>query len=166
MARRAEASVLNQIVELQRMTNKQLHEKWKELVGSEAAHLSRNYLIRRLAYRIQELAYGPVSKQARKRIASSLEEEPRCDARSEKTNLAVGTRLVRQWHGERYEVIVQEDGFLFDGKTYRSLSAVARAITGRHCGGRRFFGLQPGRKKRRETGDRRREEERQTKCRQ
>lgn len=164
MARRGEASVLSQIAELQRMTNKQLHEKWKELLGSEAAHLSRNYLIRRLAYRIQELAFGPVSKQARKRIASSLEEEPRRNARSEKTNLAVGTRLVRQWHGERYEVIVQEDGFLFDGKTYRSLSAVARAITGRHCGGRRFFGLQPGR--RRETGRRRREEEKKTKCRQ
>ena len=65
----------------------------------------------------------------------------------EAANLQVGTRLIRDWRDERYEVTVQENGFLYGGKTYRSLSAAARAITGRHCGGRRFFGLEPGEKR-------------------
>lgn len=151
-------SVLRQIAELQSMSVRQLRKKWSDLLGTDPGHLSRNYLIRRLAYRIQELAYGPVSQQTRKQVTSALDRSATRKVRKERTNLAVGTRLVREWHGRRYEVIVKEDGFLYEGKMYRSLSAAARAITGRHCGGRRFFGLQPGRK--RETRDRRREEKR------
>lgn len=52
-----------------------------------------------------------------------------------------GTRLVREWKGRTHVVDVREDGFAFDGKTYRSLSAVAKRITGAHWSGRRFFGL-------------------------
>ena len=61
-------------------------------------------------------------------------------------NLQPGTRLLRDWQGERYEVL-QEDGFLYDGKKYRRLNAVARAITGSYWSGSRFFGLTPNSKK-------------------
>ena len=56
-------------------------------------------------------------------------------------HLRPGTRLVREWNGRTHVVDVSEDGFAFDGKTYRSLSAIAKRITGAHWSGPRFFGL-------------------------
>ena len=115
--------------------------------------MGRSYLIRRLAYRIQELVYGGLSREARQKLAAIADgdeakskEPPR---KRQAANLQPGTRLLRDWHGQRYEVIVQEDGFLHDGKKYRSLSAVARAITGSYWSGNRFFGLKPNSKKKR-----------------
>jgi hypothetical protein len=55
--------------------------------------------------------------------------------------LAAGTQLVREWNGRPYRVEVIEDGFVLDGKTYSSLSAIAKMITGAHWSGPRFFGL-------------------------
>lgn len=142
-------SVIRQIDQLNRMSMRELRKKWQDLFGTDPGRLGRAYLIRRLAYRIQELVYGGLSQGARRRLRE-LAEEPRKrkPTRAERTHLQVGTRLLREWRGDRYEVIVKEDGFLYGGKVYRSLSAVARAITGRHCGGRRFFGLKPGEKRR------------------
>lgn len=143
-------SVIQQIDQLNRMSMRELRKKWQDLFGTDSGRLGRVYLVRRLAYRIQELVYGGLSQEARRRL-KELAEEPKkkTPTRPELTNLQVGTRLLREWRGAKYEVIVREDGFLYDGKIYRSLSAVARAITGRHCGGRRFFGLQPSEKRRR-----------------
>ena len=145
-----DSSVIKQIDQLNQMSMRELRKKWQDLFGTDSGRLGRAYLIRRLAYRIQELTYGGLSQEARRKL-KQLAEDPKKKkpTKPEITNLQVGTRLLREWHGEQYEVIVKEDGFLYDGKLYRSLSAVARAITGRHCGGRRFFGLQPGEKRRR-----------------
>ena len=64
--------------------------------------------------------------------------------------LQPGTRLLRDWHGQRHEVVVLEEGSQYDGKTFRSLSAVARAITGSYWSGNRYFGLtQPKRQRKR-----------------
>ncbi len=138
-------SVIRQINDLQRMSMTELRKKWKDLFGTEAGRLGRPYLIRRLAYRIQEIIYGGLSREARQRLTdiAANPDGQKNKPKREATNLQVGTRLIRDWHGDRYEVVVEQDGFNFQGKSYRSLSAVARAITGRHCGGRRFFGLQP-----------------------
>ena len=145
-----DSSVIKQIDQLNQMSMRELRKKWQDLFGTDSGRLGRAYLIRRLAYRIQELTYGGLSQEARRKL-KQLAENPKKKkpTKPEITNLQVGTRLLREWHGEQYEVIVKEDGFLYDGKLYRSLSAVARAITGRHCGGRRFFGLQPVEKRRR-----------------
>ena len=141
-------SVLKQIDQLNQMSTRDLHQKWQELFGTNSGKLGRQYMIRRLAYRRQELVYGGLSREGRKQIKELTEEGKTKTKTSQITNLQVGTRLVREWHGQKYETIVQENGYLFNGKIYRSLSAVARAITGRHCGGRRFFGLKPGEKRR------------------
>ena len=133
--------VIRQLDALNRMSMKELRQKWESLFGTDPGRLGRSYLVRRLAYRIQELAFGGLSQETRNRLRNIATEKPK--AKREATNLQVGTRLLRDWRGERYEVVVQEDGFLYAGQTYRSLSAVARAITGSHRGGRRFFGLQP-----------------------
>lgn len=142
-------SVLRQINEIQRMSLNDLRKKWIDLFGTDPAKLSKQYLTRRLAYRVQELTYGGLSKSAREKLASWAEDPKQAEKKTvrEKTSLQLGTRLLRDWRGERYEVIVQEDGFVFQSKKYRSLSAISRAITGRHINGRRFFGLQPSSKK-------------------
>jgi hypothetical protein len=142
-------SVLRQINELQRMSLNELRKKWLDLFGTGPGKLSKQYLTRRLAYRVQELTYGGLSKSTREKLASWTEDPKQAEKKTvrEKTSLQLGTRLLRDWRGERYEVIVQEDGFVFQGKKYRSLSAISRSITGRHINGRRFFGLQPCSKK-------------------
>ena len=140
--------VLKQIDQLNQISTRDLHKKWKDLFGTDPGQLGRVYIIRRLAYRIQELVHGGLSRTARKQFKELVQGSATTTRKSQLTNLQVGTRLLREWHGQKYEVVVQRDGFLFNGKTYRSLSAVARAITGRHCGGRRFFGLKPNEKRR------------------
>ena len=144
-----EQNVIRQIEELNRISMAELRKKWQDVFGTDSKRFGRTYLIRRLAYRIQELIYGGISQESRRRAKNISETEAQAIKKRECSDLQVGTRLVREWHGQKYEVIVKEDGFLSDGKIYRSLSAVARKITGRHCGGRRFFGLQPGSKRKR-----------------
>jgi hypothetical protein len=141
--------LLRQVNEIQRMSLNELRKKWVDLFGTDPANLSKQYLTRRLAYRVQELTYGGLSKSTREKLARWAEDPKQAEKKTvrEMTSLKLGTRLLRDWHGERYEVIVQEDGFLFQGKKYRSLSGISRAITGRHINGRRFFGLQPSGKK-------------------
>jgi hypothetical protein len=143
-------SVLSQIDALNRMSMDQLRKRWSDLFGTDSGRLGRSYLVRRLAYRIQELVFGGLSREARSRLqeltAEASQTNPQKPSRRQAANLQTGTRLLRDWHGERYEVIVQDDGFLHDGKKYRSLSAVARAITGSYWSGNRFFGLSPAMK--------------------
>jgi hypothetical protein len=137
-------TVLKQLDELNGMSMAQLRKRWADLMGTDPGRLGRQYLMRRLAYRVQELAYGGLSPQARKRLEAVADGKAK-NADSPKSNrptLATGTRLLREWHGDRYEVVVELDGFRYDGKLYRSLTAVAKAITGQHTSGNLFFGIQ------------------------
>ena len=137
-------TVLKQIDELNQMSMAQLRKRWADLMGTDPGRLGRQYLMRRLAYRVQELAYGGLSPQARKQLGAVADGRTRSakPSKSKKTILAPGTRLLREWHGDRYEVIVEADGFRYNGKVYRSLTAAARAITGQHTSGNLFFGIQ------------------------
>ena len=142
-------TVLKQIDELNRMSMAELRKRWANLLGTDPGRLGRQYLIRRLAYRIQELAYGGLSQEARKQLEAVVDGRPTTAGKTckrGKTILSTGTRLLREWHGERYEVVVEADGFRYEGKIYRSLSAAARAITGSHISGNLFFGLRRGSK--------------------
>ena len=113
-------------------------------------------MIRRLAYRIQELAYGGLSDQAKAELERIAEEDERQrqDQRAKKakqrrpktTHPTPGTRLIRQWKGQRHEVTAVEGGFEFNGRRYKSLSAIAKAITGAHWSGPQFFGLRTPKK--------------------
>lgn len=140
-----ERTVLQQIDELDRMSMADLRKRWQALFGADGSRFGRGYLIRRLAYRIQELAFGGLSREARRTLKNIADgKASRADLsirRRKQAGLTCGTRLLREWHGQRHEVVVKEDGFLYGGKTYRSLSAVARAITGTAWSGNRFFGL-------------------------
>ena len=124
---------------------KKLKEQWHDLFGDAPPPFSRASLEHRLAYRIQELAYGGIDPNTR-RILDGLADEaeglvrhrrPSADPR----NPVTGTTLVREWDGVAHHVTVQKDGYEWQGRTYKSLSAVARAITGSRWNGYRFFGL-------------------------
>jgi hypothetical protein len=146
-------TVLTQIEELHRMSLDQVRKRWGDLMGTDPGRLVRAYLVRRLAYRIQELAFGGLSANVRKQLAAIAEAAtPEATTKARKRRrretghrLQPGTRLLREWHGQQYEVVIQEDGFLFGGKQYRSLSAIAKVITGAVWNGRRWFGVSPDR---------------------
>jgi hypothetical protein len=126
----------------------ELRDQWRALYKSDASpHLSRELLLRAVAYRMQEVALGglrPERQRQLRKFAQDLKEsrEGRIRPRPE---LSSGTRLVREWQGRTYEVLVLDDGFSWQGTSYRSLSALARKITGTAWSGPLFFGLKPTR---------------------
>ena len=133
-------SDLNALSALDRAGLKQL---WRELyAGPAPPQASRALLIYALAYRIQQDAYGGLSAASRKRLrqmAQTLQAKAQ-----QRSPLVPGTRLIRQWRGQRHEVRVLESGYSYRGTRYTSLSAIACLISGTHCSGPRFFGLAPG----------------------
>jgi len=145
-------TVLTQLAELPTLSIGELRGRWRALYGTEPpGSYKSQYLIRRLAWRIQELAYGGLSEGAKATLKQVADEDAatarRPSSRKREMNLPVtGTRLVRTWNGERHEVLVGRDGFDFRGRRYRSLSAVAKAITGAHRSGPAFFGLKESNK--------------------
>ena len=145
---RTRHSVLRQLATLETMSLEQLHEQWRDLYGGEPPRYKRQFLIKRLAYRIQELFYGGLSEAAQAHLRHVAQGDPvaRVDRRvagnpRNKADILPGTRFVRIWKDRRYEVLAQENGFEYDGRIFRSLSAVAREITGTRWNGRLFFGL-------------------------
>jgi hypothetical protein len=126
----------------------ELRQQWRGLYKTQAPpNLSRELLVRAVAYRMQELALGGLRPEPRRqllRIAQQFKEtgEPAIRARPE---LKPGTRLMREWQGRTYDVLVLDDGFSWQNTRYRSLSAIARQITGTPWSGPLFFGLKPNR---------------------
>lgn len=137
--------VLARLAALKTMSVKELKAEWRKLFGTEAPNNSRPFLELRLAYRIQELAHGGLSKKT-VRILDALADEYRGLAVKKPALIdprkpIAGTKLVREWAGLEHTVTVLRDSFEYDGRRYKSLSAIARAITGTRWNGWRFFGL-------------------------
>lgn len=131
------------IKELPTMDRERLRILWKENFGKPAAQkLRRELMLPILAYRIQERAYGGLSKEIRtqlKQIARSLDPKSR-QPNEARNRFKPGTRLIREWNGKTYEVKMTASGYEWDGTTYKSLSSIARKITGAHWSGPAFFG--------------------------
>jgi hypothetical protein len=121
--------------------------RWRNHVGGQPpAHLPKFLLSRILAFRLQENAYGALPGSAMR----TLEQLSRSDGQrstkpippvSASAGLPPGTLLTREWQGELHQVMVLDDGFAWNGVTLRSLSEVARAITGTRWSGPKFFGM-------------------------
>jgi hypothetical protein len=126
----------------------ELRQRWRGLYKTEAPpNLSRELLVRAVAYRMQELARGGLRAEPRRqllRIAQQFKETGAARIRA-RPELKPGTRLMREWQGRSYDVRVLDDGFSWQGTNYRSLSAIARKITGTAWSGPLFFGLKPNR---------------------
>ena len=124
------------------LTSDELRKEWRRLYRSQPPRLSRDLLIRAIAYRIQELRYGGLSKTTRgKLVARRKAKQSGEKTVVEGAKIRAGARLVREWNGRTHAVTVEEGGFTYAGRSYRSLSAIARDITGARWSGPRFFGL-------------------------
>ena len=126
----------------------ELRQQWRGLYKTQAPrHFSRELLVRAVAYRMQEVALGglrPEPQRQLRRIAQQFKKtgDATMPARAE---LKPGTRLMREWQGRTYDVLVLDGGFSWQGTRYRSLSAIARKITGTPWSGPLFFGVKPNR---------------------
>ena len=123
----------------------ELRRQWRELFLTEAPAFNRRYLESRLAYRIQELAYGGLKPETLKRLQALGEQLDGGNVTTRRIRADLrpiaGTRLIREYQGVEQFVTVLQDGFEWQGRPYQSLSAIARAITGTRWNGWVFFGL-------------------------
>ena len=139
------ADVLRRLAALQTALTPELRLLWNELFGTEAPRFNRRYLQDRLGYRLQELAFGALRTTTVARLeamgarldrGSITLRRIRADDRP-----TAGTRLIREYQGFEYTVTVLQNGFEFEGRHYKSLSAIARSITHTRWNGWVFFGL-------------------------
>jgi len=158
-------SMKAELAALKQMNTGELAERYADLTGEVARTRHRKYLMRKVAWRLQAAAEGGLSERARRRAAEladdaeirvMLPKEP-LHAEEAEVPLAVrvgkkvtvmdpripppGTAITRKYKGRVHEVIVLNDGFEHEGRRYRTLTAVARAITGSHWNGFGFFRL-------------------------
>lgn len=142
--------VISQVAALPSLDSAILKQLWQELFSETAPRQKRDYLIPRLAWRIQELAYGGLKPKTQAEIDRLVRSNKPITAQSLKNtcpgkqHVTVGTQLIREYKGVEYHVPFTRNGFELDGKTYKSLSEVARVITGTRWSGPVFFGLNKG----------------------
>ena len=138
-------TVLARLAALKTTPIPDLKAQWRRLFETEPPPYNRRFLESRLAYRIQELAHGGLKPDTVARLEALAEDLDGGGAirrkRPVKDRPIAGTRLVREWQGVEHGVTVLDDGFEYQGRPYRSLSAIARAITGTCWNGLLFFGL-------------------------
>lgn len=130
---------LGRLVEL---PPEELKAEWVRRFGVPAPNLSSDLLRLGIGYKLQEQRRGGISRSTRillRQVASMAGETG--DNKPMPRKLTPGTRLVRDWHGVGHTVVVLDDGFEYEGKRWKTLTAVARAITGAHWNGPLFFGL-------------------------
>jgi hypothetical protein len=132
-----------------------LRAEWRQHNRGAPPKLSRDLLALALGYQLQERGYGGLSKSTRRKlqgIEKALKATGRVGTATDLT-LKPGARLVREWHGRVHTVTVTDDGFEHEGESYRSLTMIARKITGAHWSGPRFFDLSRSARRPRIDGD-------------
>ena len=148
--------VIKQITNLPNLNKTELENMWQRFFDYPPEVNSRQYIISKLAYRIQELAYGSVNSETEKKIKAYAEvietqENKRAKIKSnsmenstkksKKYSPMVGTKIAKEYRGKLHEVLVVTNGFAYSGEVFRSLSAIALKITGTKWNGLRFFGV-------------------------
>lgn len=141
--------VLGRLAVLKTDPTPALKQQWRALFGAEPPPYNRSFLESRLAYRIQELAYGGLKPATLARLEALGEQLDGGKVtvrrmRGDDKPIA-GTQLIRDYQGVEHIVTVTRDGYDYLGRPYQSLSAIARSITGTRWNGRVFFGLRPRR---------------------
>ena len=146
-----DASLPRILADLEGLDIEGLRRQWRNHLGGEAAvHLPRWLLLRVLAYRLQAAAFGDLDRATRRIIQGESDNgagapfDRRDPQTREGVGLKVGALLVREWQGNLERVMILEEGFAWNGKTYGSLSQIAKAMTGTSWNGHRFFGLRQG----------------------
>ena len=141
--------VLARLTALKTTPTPKLREQWRLLFDKEPPPFNRQYIESRLAYRIQELAYGglkPETVRRLEKLGEELDGGSKAKRHTRVDNRPIsGTRLIRDYQGVEHCVTVRDDDFEYQGRPYKSLSAIARAITGTQWSGPVFFGLKSSR---------------------
>lgn len=160
-----QATVESQLADMENSHVSELHARFVELFHEQPRSRNRHWLIRKIAWRLQSLAEGGLTDRARQRAAElaagaevrsmpprGIEREPtrtivegsvrKPTGQSDARLPSEGTSLTREYKGRQIEVRVVENGFEYAGDRYKSLSAIAKVITGSHCNGFRFFRLE------------------------
>ena len=125
-------SIKDQLAALMALPEEKLSDEWRRVYATTPPSLSAALLRRGIAYRLQEKAFGKMPSGVAKAIARGGKGGD---------EIAPGTRLVREWNGRTIDVLATEEGMLWDGRIWRSLSAIAREVTGTAWSGPRFFGV-------------------------
>lgn len=135
--------IRQQIKSLPKLERSQLLDLWRVNFGRKAPEgIRREVMIPVLSYRIQERAYGGLGKDVLAKLRSQQRDRSNTAARSASSaTIKIGTRFVREWHGESHEVTVTDEGFEYRKARYKTLSEIARKITGTRWSGPLFFGL-------------------------
>jgi hypothetical protein len=168
-----DASVLSIVANLDGLDPNGLRRQWRAHLGGEPpAHLPRWLLMKVLAHRLQSDAFGDLDKSIRWVLRSGKDDgvgapfDRRAPQTRDGVGLKAGALLVREWKGRLERVMILEEGFAWNGQTFRSLSQIAKAMTGTNWNGHRFFGLRPGRTPTADVGaDRRNSRNRTAACR-
>jgi hypothetical protein len=138
-------NVLSQLAALRGASAPALKDRWRELFETEPPAYNRRFLESRLAYRIQELAYGGLSRETQERLKAMAKQYANLEPAERKARPVLrpiaGTKLIREWQGVEHCVTVRANDFEYLGRPYKSLSSVAREITGTRWNGWIFFGL-------------------------
>ena len=148
MNRAARAGEVTDVACFEAMSREDCIIEWRRTVGGQSLkYVSVQFMRSALAYEAQIKAHGGHSTAVRKALKAALKTDQRSSETGVRTkpafqsSLRPGTHLVREWNGRTYQIEVLDEGLQLDGKRYRSLSAIARKITGAHWSGPRFFGL-------------------------
>ena len=138
--------VIKRITKLQSQTEKELRKVWYSMFDREPEIMSRKYMIAKLAYRIQELAYGGLDAETENKIKAcakaTTREKTTTAKKSHKFSPMIGTKITKKYNDQMIEIMVVNNGFAYDGEVYKSLSAIATKITGTKWNGLKFFGVQ------------------------
>lgn len=142
--REAQIEITKRLKAIEGMNSGELRAQWQRLFEHDPPkRMSRGLLILGVAWKIQAKSYGGLSASAKRqlnRLGQSITEHGDV-RRGRVASLRPGAKLVREWRGERHTVFVLENGFEWQGRRWRSLTAIARTITGARWSGPRFFGL-------------------------
>src|SRR5207244_1212378 len=126
-------TVLARLAALKSTSTPELRNQWRQLFETEPPLYNRRFLESRLVYRIQELAYGGLKPETLKRLHELGEKldggDPNRRRQPAKDRPISGTRLIREWQGVEHCVTVRDDGYEYQGRRYKSISATARAVT-------------------------------------
>lgn len=141
-------SLEREIAALPKMNIHELRTRWRSrLKEPPPVHIRKQLMVPLLAYKLQEQTYGGLKPEIRRQI-EKLGAAYRRDPKAKTSALTVGqqrikpgTRLLRQWNGKTHQVMIVEGGFEYEGECYKSLSVIARKITGTRWSGPLFFGL-------------------------
>ncbi|MDR1375515.1 MAG: DUF2924 domain-containing protein [Holosporaceae bacterium] len=134
--------IVRQIMSLQDKKLPELKALWEKMFDHPPAISSKEYMIAKIAYRIQELAYGGVDEATKDKIQAAAREIKRPKAVcSKKFRPMIGTKIMKEYKGNVIEVLVVPDGFSYAGEIYKSLSSIATRITGTKWNGLKFFGV-------------------------